>query len=179
MSLRGDDSGSRRSTPATGSRIGEAVSFAVSHETCADIFGLLRIKRILHDINFARQRQSPESRLIHHRSIHEREDCNHAQPIFLNGHNRNRDCCCSVNCVVACRYATESDHCVIVDQPHRPDGDFGLRSQLNSGMPSESSSSSSCLLPITRPRHAGTFLRGKVGQDGRALPPARSESNTI
>ena len=37
--------------------------------------------------------------------------------ILLNGHNRNRDCCCSVNCVVASRYATASDHCVIVDQP--------------------------------------------------------------
>jgi hypothetical protein len=37
---------------------------------------------------------------------------------------RNRDCCCSVNCVVASRYATASDHCVIVDQPHRHDGDL-------------------------------------------------------
>ena len=32
-----NDPGSRRSTPATGSRIGDAVSFAASHETCADI----------------------------------------------------------------------------------------------------------------------------------------------
>ena len=72
-----DDPGSRRSTPATGSRIGEAVSFAASHETCADIFGLLRNKRILHDIIFSRQRQSPETRLGHYWSIHEHEGCNH------------------------------------------------------------------------------------------------------
>ena len=31
---------------------------------------------------------------------------------------------CSVNSVVARRYATASDHCVIVDQPHRHDGDL-------------------------------------------------------
>ena len=36
----------------TSSRIGEAVSCAASHETCADIPGLRRNKRILHDTTF-------------------------------------------------------------------------------------------------------------------------------
>jgi hypothetical protein len=57
-------------------------------------------------------------------AFNEHEGCSHAQTIVLNGHNRNRDCCCSVSCLVACRYATSSDHCIIVDQPHRHDGDL-------------------------------------------------------
>ena len=39
------------------------------------------------------------------------------KPFLLNRHHRYRVCCCSVNCVVAFRYAIASDHCVIVDQP--------------------------------------------------------------
>ena len=41
-----------RQPPNTSSRIGEAVSCAASHETCADIPGLPRNKRILHDTTF-------------------------------------------------------------------------------------------------------------------------------
>ena len=39
-------------TANSSSRIGEAVSCAASHETCADIPGLPRNKRILHDTIF-------------------------------------------------------------------------------------------------------------------------------
>jgi len=52
------------------------------------------------------------------------EGFNHVQAILLDGHDWNGDCCCSVNFVVASRYATERDYCVIVDQPHRHDGDL-------------------------------------------------------
>ena len=57
-------------------------------------------------------------------AFNEHEGCSHAQTIVLNGHNRNWDCCCSVSCLVACRYATSSDHCIIVDQSHRDDGNL-------------------------------------------------------
>ena len=92
-----------------------APTFRVSHETnefCTTPF-------------FIRQRQSPETRLVHHHSIQTNtKGCSHAQAFLLNRHRRTGDCCCSAYCVVACRYAIASDHCVIVDQPHRDDGNL-------------------------------------------------------
>jgi hypothetical protein len=57
-------------------------------------------------------------------AFNEHEGCSHAQTIVLNGHNRNRVCRCSVDRVVARCYAIASDHCVIVDQPYRDDGNL-------------------------------------------------------
>lgn len=68
------------------------------------------------------QRQNPETWLVHDRRIHEHGGCHHAQADLLNGHHRYSFCCCSITCVVAFGYAVASDHCLIVDQPHRDDG---------------------------------------------------------
>lgn len=56
-------------------------------------------------------------------AFHGQERCHRAQAIVLNGHNRNRYCCCSAICLVAFRYAIASDHRLIINQPHRDNDD--------------------------------------------------------
>jgi len=109
--------GSRRQSQA-----GEAASFAASHETCADISGSDETNKTSTTPLIKGSGTVLKPRWLMIVAFTNHEGCNDAKGILLNWYNRIWDCCCSVFCVVTCRYAIASNHRVIVDQPRRNDG---------------------------------------------------------
>ena len=80
--------------------------FAASHETCAMTFRFHETKKVLTTSILGGNGKVLKRDGFMIRVFTNTEGFNHVQAILLDGHDWNGDCCCSVNFVVASRYAT-------------------------------------------------------------------------